>query len=239
MIPLFHKTLSLPSAHLPNSHYLLADNGLFLVQDTPLFRATTRIAQRPALLPAAPSLQLRIPRIPTSVMEQAYGFFLDVFRRHRSEALAQILYAPDRATFQLVIPTQRVTYYADGPSPRMALGVHYEPMAKPPGFLLLGDIHSHGCHHAYFSPADDLDDLTREGLHIVLGRLDMAEPDCCTSFVINRTRFDLDRNEILEPFATPLVPPDSWLERVAIEQISATARQGLPSHHSGGANERP
>jgi len=238
MISLFQNTAAFSSTRTAGTHYLLASNGLFLVQDTPLFHATTHIARRHPLLPAEPSLALRIPRIPTAVMEQAYGFLLDVYRRHQSEALAQILYAPDRATFQLVVPPQRLTYYADGWTPRMALGVHYEPIAKPPGFILLGDIHSHGCHPAYFSNTDNHDDLTREGLHIVLGRLNQAEPDCCLSFVTNQTRFDLDRAATLEPFTKPLPPPDSWLDRVVIEKVSTMGQRYLPLPHQG-ANERP
>lgn len=239
MIPLFHKTAALSSDQLPGTHYLLAGNGLFLVQDTALFRATTRISRRHPLLPSEPSLQLRMPRIPTAVMEQAYGFFLEVFRRYQSEAFANILYAPDRAAFQLAVPPQQLTYYADGGSPRMVLGVRYESIAKPAGFMILGDLHSHGCHHAYFSSTDDHDDLNREGLHIVLGRLDQSTPDCCASFVTNRTRFDVDRTMILEPFTDPFPPPDSWLDRVIIEPVSVTNQQQLLLPHHRGANERP
>lgn len=239
MIPLFQKTAAFTATRPPATHYyLLASNGLFVVQDTALFRATTRIARRHPLLPAEPSLELRLPRIPTAVMEQAYGFFREVYRRHHGEALVQILYTPDRAAFQLVVPPQRLTYYADSRTPRIAMGVHYEPIAKPPGAIILGDIHSHGAHPAYFSHTDDHDDLDREGLHIVLGRLHSSEPDCCVSFVTNQTRFDLDRNAILEPFTTPLPPPASWLERVRIERVSTLHQQYLPPPQQG-ANERP
>lgn len=238
MIPLFQKTPALSSTTLPSSHYLLASNGLFLVQDTALFRATTRVVQPHPLQPAAASLQLRIPRLPRQLLEEAYGFFLEVFRRHLGEAFAFILYAPERAAFSLAVPPQRLTYYAGGCGPRMALGVHYESISKPTGFVLLGDIHSHGCHHAYFSSTDDHDDLTREGLHIVLGRLDLAEPECYLSFVTNRTRFTLDRDTILEPFTQPLAPPDSWLDRVTIEKVAVASGQQRPSQHHRGANEQ-
>ena len=239
MIPLFQKTASLPSAHVPSTHYLLAGNGLFLVHDTVLFRATTRLAQRHPLLPSGPSLQLRIPRIPKAVMEQAYGFFLEVYRRHQGEAFAHILYDPKHSAFSLAVPPQRLTYYdVPGYGLRLSLGVHYEAIAKPTGFIIIGDIHSHGCHHAYFSCTDDHDDLTREGLHIVLGRLDQAQPDCCLSFVTNHTRFDLDQSATLEPFTVALPPPDVWLDRVMIEKVAATDQRHLPLPHQG-ANERP
>ena len=223
MIPLFNNTASLPPDESSGTHYLLADNGLFLVQDTPLFRATTRVARRRDLRSAAPSIRLRLPRLPQPLLEEAYGFCLELFRRYESEAFASILYAPGSERFTLAIPAQRLTRYADGESHRTALGVRYETMTRPPGTVILGDIHSHGRYRAYFSPTDDHDDLNREGLHLVLGCLDRTEPDRCASFVTNRTRFALDPNAILEPFTLPIPPPESWLAQVTVETVPSPA----------------
>jgi PRTRC genetic system protein A len=235
MIPLFQKTAALAAAQLPGTHYLLTGNGLFLVQDTGLFRATTRLVQARNLQPATASLQLRIPRVPRQLLEEAYGFFLEVFRRHQGEAFAFILYAPDRAAFSLAVPPQRLTYYdVPGWESRMAMGVHYEAIERPPGSVLLGDIHSHGRHPAYFSSTDDHDDLTRNGLHLVMGSLHQAAPDLCASFVTNRTRFDLAPSDVLEAFHRPLAAPQRWLDHVTIESLSAVPPTRTASLDTGG-----
>ncbi len=234
MIPLFQKTRALPPGPLPGTHYLLATNGLFLVQDTPLFHATTGLAPRRDLQPVTASLRLRIPPVPRQLLEEAYGFFLEVFRRYESEAFASILYEPDSATFSLAVPTQRLTY-ADGWGGRMALGVHYDAMPRPPGLILLGDIHSHGSHRAFFSSTDDHDDLAREGLHLVLGCLHQTEPDVCVSVVTNRTRFNLTPSDVLEPFSAPIAPPETWLAQVTVEPVVTLPELWIsPSSQAGG-----
>jgi PRTRC genetic system protein A len=223
MIPLFHNTAALPPGEPSGTHYLLAANGLFLVQDTPLFHALTRVTQRHDLQSASTSIHLRIPRLPQHLLEEAYGFFLEIFHRHQSEAFATILYAPASQRFTLAIPAQRLTQYADGQGHRTALGVWYDTVARPPGTVILGDIHSHGRLPAYFSHTDNHDDLTRDGLHLVIGCLHHGEPDLCASFVTNRTRFDLAQNDTLEPFNRPIPPPESWLAQITIETRPAPA----------------
>jgi PRTRC genetic system protein A len=236
MIPLYHHTASHAQGNLPATHYLLAANGLFLVQDTLLFRATTRITHQPQLKPTAPSLQMRFPRLPQQLLEEAYGFFLELYRRYESEGFAFILYSPDQATFSLAVPSQRLTYYdVPGHGPRMALGVHYDAIERPAGSLVLGDIHSHGRHCAYFSSTDNHDDLTRNGLHLVMGNLHQALPDLCVSFVTNCTRFSLSPTDVLEPFHTPIAPPQCWLDQVTVEPVSAMPHVWAPSiPHTGG-----
>lgn len=236
MIPLYQHTAVQAQRNLPATHYLLAANGVFLVQDTLLFHATTRVTHQPQLKPVAPSLHLRIPRLPRQLLEEAYGFFLELHRRYESEGFAFILYAPDRATFSLAVPPQRLTYYdVPGYGPRMSLGVHYDAIDRPAESLILGDIHSHGRHRAYFSSTDNHDDLTRNGLHLVIGCVDQAKADVCASFVTNGTRFTLSPTDVLEPFHLPIAPPQCWLDQVTAEPVSAIPHVWTPSIPDTGA----
>lgn len=237
MIPLYQNLSTFQSGLQQGSHYLWASNGLFLVQETPLFSATTRVPDRQELQPATAALQLRIPRLPRRVIEEVYGFFLEVYSRHQCEAFAFLLYTPDSASWSVAVPAQRLSRYANGVDYAIAIGVHYETIARPPGTVILGDIHSHGRHRAYFSATDTHDDLTHEGLHVVLGCLDHAEPDCCASFVTNRTRFNLNPSDVIESFTEAVPPPETWFSQITVDTTPALPWPSMTEKGMKGTNK--
>lgn len=196
-------------------YYLVARNGLFLVRNNTLFSSVTREEAIPILAPQSPSLSLKFPRVPRDIMERIYGFFQAVYQRSGGEAVALIFYSPQRKAFAVAVPPQVISCRKRARGWQAEQRVAYGYRSRPKGYLKLGDAHSHADLPAFSSCADDEDEAGQDGLHIVLGRLDRSEPDVSVSFVANRTRFRIQREDALEDFSTPQPPPPAWLERVS------------------------
>lgn len=231
MIPLYLKTpeFAEPSASLS---YLVASNGVFLVQKSALFTSITKAQEIAGLLPQETSCRLFFPRIPQGILEQVYGFFQAVYIRWQGEAIVFLYYAPDRHAFRLDVPPQTLFRYRSLSGRwRTEMKVAYEALPRPPGFIKLGDIHSHANLPAYFSGADDDDDL-EDGLHVVIGNLHRVQSDVRVSFVTNGARFLLEPEEVLEPFSRPVPPPRQWMRQVTrrTEDLSL----GATDHDSRG-----
>ena len=59
------------------------------------------------------------------------------------------------------------------------------------------------------------DERHMDGLHVVYGHVDRAEPSRSAAFVVNGTRFPLVPEQVLEPCAVPgTAAPEEWLARV-------------------------
>jgi PRTRC genetic system protein A len=232
MIPIHLNTRDALEPDAP-MHYLVASNGIFLVDRSPLFTSVTPVRAVPDLAPAATSLRLAVPRLPRPVIERVYGFFRAVYRAFDAgEAIVFIDYAAESKTFRLGVPPQTLfrRRQASGgwsTEPRVAYGL------LPPahGFVRLGDAHSHGASSAYFSCTDDQDDAHQVGLRIVLGRVDHGRPDMSVSFVAHGTRFHLRAEDAVEEFSVPLTPPRRWLRQVAFRPGDDDAgRRDAPVH---------
>ena len=178
---------------------LVASNGCFLVRNTVLFSSVTE-APVPGLEPQRPSLTLHFGKLPREVMEKALGFFRWAWKTHGSEAIVLLFYNPKTRLFHVQAPPQTVHY---------AMSVKYTAIERPAGFLSVGDIHSHGGGMAHFSGTDDEDDKA-DGLRLVMGYVDKANPDICCSFIAGGTRFRVPVEDAAEDFHGVIEPPDEW-----------------------------
>jgi hypothetical protein len=217
MIPVYLKTSDFaePSDML---YFLVTASGNFLVRKTELFTSITEVRELPGLSAQGEGVRLRLPRLPRALLEQMYGFFQAVYEQWEGEAIVFLYYSPKSATYRLEAPPQtlfRYQTFLGGWRTQMRVEYGYTP--RPPGFLKVGDAHSHGDLPAFFSCTDDHDDQ-EDGLRITLGNLDRAAPDVSVSFVVNGRRFYLKPENILEPFSVPLAPPPEWMERVTIRE---------------------
>ncbi len=205
-------------------YFVLAENGLFLVKNLDLFRASVKVEGIPWFQPHQDSLQLKFPRLPRTLVEACMGFFYEVYRRHRSEAIVLLFFSPATGSFRVGVPSQQVPFRGrlHGSSCR----VDYEHLPTPEGFLRLGTWHSHADFKAYHSLQDDLDEMNQDGLHIVAGDLDCSQPSFSFSFMVNGQRFILDKEDVFQGYDRPrLPPPAKWLERVAcVDQLSSVRK---------------
>lgn len=212
-------------------YYLVAANGTFLVNKTPLYTSITEARGVPGLLPREPAVRLAVPRVPRKLMERVYGFFQAVYQRWGGEAVVFLYYAPASQGFGVAVPPQTLrrhqVYGRWRTEPRVAYG--YVPRAA--GYVKLGDAHSHADLPAFFSNTDDRDDQ-QDGLRIVLGELHRLRPDVkvSVSFVAQGKRFILKPEEVLENFSMPLTPPRAWLDRVTCQTGNGTRTGGGGPH---------
>jgi hypothetical protein len=202
-------------------YYLVAANGIFLVNKTPLFTSITEAGALPGLLRQEPTVLLSIPKVPRKIMERIYGFFREVYQRWEGEAVAFLYYAPAIQAFGIAVPPQTLYRYQSRGRWRTEHRVAYGSVPRVQGYVKLGDAHSHADLPAFFSHTDDRDDR-QDGLRIILGDLDRPRPDVKVSFVAQGTRFILRPEDALEDFSTPLTPPRAWLNKVTCQTGNAS-----------------
>jgi hypothetical protein len=241
--PIFFKTdESFPWRPELPMFYILAANGLFLCRNHEFFRSCVPAPRWPSgLEPHEAHLQLTYPKIPQARFEAAVGFFDCVKQAHGSEA--GVLLAWDRAAgrMELIVPRQRATVSRSWKGTIYPIGLHYEaPDELPPGWAIIGDIHSHVDEAAYASGTDKRDETHRAGLHVVVGRLYRDPPQIHVEAVVDGTRFELEPHDVLEGYEQRLADvPAEWLDRLTVDPPPLPRRNPNPrpgGNGYGGSN---
>jgi PRTRC genetic system protein A len=211
MIPIYFKNEQFEEPAGAAAYFLLAGNGVFLVKDMDLYRACVQVEGAPWHRPQSEYLELKCPKIPVDLVEACMGFFYEVYDAHESESIVLLYFSPAVGEFRVEVPRQQ----APRRSRRRSHFVHYEIPPAPEGFVRLGDWHSHADLRACHSEQDDADECTQDGLHIVVGDLDMRRPSFSFSFVVNGRRFAVTGEDVLEGYRRPKFPvPKEWLNQV-------------------------
>ena len=168
-------------------YYLVTRDGLFQVKRNLLFHARTKVRGLTWLLPEREAARLQLPPIPAAILAEIVGFFQEVFRVHRAEAVVLLYFHQAEGRYELKIPKQQVA------------GGHcrYEIGPTPTGSLRVGTIHSHASADAFHSELDDEDERHDDGLHMTVGNLD-GEASVVCSLVVDGRRFTLKPTEGFE-----------------------------------------
>ena len=106
LVPVFVKdaTFEPPAAE---AYFLLAADGLYFVRETLFFSACVRTQGGvPGLRAHAPSLDLKLPRMPAALLERAVGFFREVHVRWGGEAILLMFYSRPPAIGRLGSPSR-------------------------------------------------------------------------------------------------------------------------------------
>lgn len=225
-----------PSASL---YYEVAENGLFQVRNTALYRAVTRApGPLPGLQPEYERLQLDFPPLPTRLLQDVIAFFAEVYRRYAGEAVVILFYRVETREHRVGVPPQTLPgrRQFDG-NWRAHHALYYGHATRPNGFLRLGTIHSHADLPAYSSAVDCADEQFEDGLHVVFGDFHRRNLSRCASFVVNGVRFPLRPVDVLEPVSVPARPArPEWMKRIQLERVgSKTGSDGSCSN--GGTRE--
>lgn len=247
--PLFPVTLkdsSFQAASHP-THYIVAENGLFLVRETPLFSASVPADGVPGMQPHGESLVIHFPRLPDDLLAQAMGFFRYAHEQWRGEAIVIIFYAlptgEEPGRFLLRAPPQTMRGRKVYGRFQADLRLDYEACEKPgPEYVKLGTFHSHSDLSAAHSYIDAHDELYESGLHVTAGYVNSSMPDFEASFVVGRTRFALPVGRVLPPFRGTRRPPREWLAQITVlcESWSGkTTRWSGASEEGGDGHGRP
>jgi hypothetical protein len=216
-------------------YYEVAANGVFQIRDTGTYRAVTRAQEEiPGLLTEKECVELRFPRLPAAVLEEAVAFFREVYRRYGGESIVILFYRPNTEEFRVDAPRQTIPGYRDWRGQwRASLRLDYDEAPRPPGFLRFGTIHSHADMAAYSSFTDCHDEQYHDGLHVVYGHVHTAYPSRSACFVAGGTRFPLQAEDVLEPFVALNRPArPEWVGRVKRGEEKSYASYGS---YSGGS----
>jgi len=203
-------------------YYLVTRDGLFQVKRTPLFHAKTKVQGLSWLRSEREDARLRLPPIPAALLTEIVGFFREVFRVHRAEAVVLLYFGREAQRYEARTPKQRVA------------GGHcrYEIGPTPAGLLRVGTIHSHASADAFHSELDDEDERHDDGLHVTIGNLD-GEASVVCSLVVDGRRFPLEPSEVFggEPLAAAAAaPPKGSLQAVDLEAVPRDSDpEGRPS----------
>ena len=111
----------------------------------------------------------KLPKIPFMILDEIIKFFLHIYRKQGTEAIAMIFYNKNLQIYE--------TYY---PEQRAGTG-HVEFDRDPvlehdPSKYLVMEIHSHGCFGAFWSLTDNEEELAHR-LYGVIGKLDSFRYD--------------------------------------------------------------
>lgn len=213
-------------------YYEVAENGLFQVRETSLYRAVTRTqGPIPGLLPGREELVIRFPRLPRPAVEDVLAFFYEIYRLFWGEAVVIIFYCPERRQYRLVAPPQTVPgrWRHDGRW-QADLSVRYDNVPRPHGFLRFGTMHSHADLPAFSSGLDCDDERYEDGLHVVFGDFGQPRISVEAAFVAGGVRFKLPPADVLEAWAIPTRPARrDWVARVKKEDRTLQASVPLPA----------
>jgi hypothetical protein len=202
--------------------YELAANGVFEVRCTPFYRSVTRFdGEIPGLESETERVAILAPKLPASLMEEVIAFFGNVYRDCEGEGIVVLFYDPESRRYHVEVPLQTIGVSKRGQRSWVTeLAVRYEQVERPAGFLRCGTIHSHADQAATASHVDCEEERYEDGIHIVVGDLDLPRLSLSAAVSVAGVRFKVPPEDLIEPFDSTSVNHDTdarWLGRVRLE----------------------
>jgi hypothetical protein len=231
-IPIYLKTdPQMPRPEDPEFYWITADgtflgrNHKFFVSDVP-----TRKAPR-ALQPHHSFCRVRFPKLRVAMLEYIVGFFDRVYELHGAESIVLLFWNQRRSRYKLWVPQQKATVWESYAGVRTALDVTYElPVPLPSDHLLLADIHCHCDFGADASYTDRRDEMYRDGVHAIVGRIDREPPEFRVEISIDGSRFVMRFDQLFRGYHRRRRSiPQKWLDAV---QVEVKRPQAMPRHDS-------
>ena len=184
---------------------IIAQNGIHIVRDNPLFRAIVPAKSIPDLEKIEPECTWQASLFPFSLIKNINNFFLKVHQDKKTEAMLQLTYHNE---IWGVIPpkSQRVE----------SAHVSFDP--DPRGNA--GTIHSHHVMTAHFSHTDDKDDIFEgvDGVHIVLGKIYNPVPEIAVSVTVGGIRFEFkELDQVISGLPKTEISddiPEEWIKSI-------------------------
>lgn len=162
--------------------YLVTRSGPMIMHTNPYFEAVVPATKIPMLAEVRPMAVSRLPAIPAAQVAQCIAFFREVYHLYKGEAMLIIAYRDDTQAYAFVAPEQIVS----------SSKIDYDLPQVPEGYVIVGTVHSHGSGRAFYSPTDDHDDNTLDGIHLTIGCLDRPAVEIAASLVVGGSRFEID-----------------------------------------------
>jgi proteasome lid subunit RPN8/RPN11 len=159
-----------------------------------------------------------------AALEYVVGFFNEAYVRCGAEAIVLVFWDMRRKRYWLCVPPQKASVWQSQSGVPYAIDVTYDaPTSLPPDHLVVGDIHSHADLNAYSSYVDTNDEQYRDGVHIVVGRVDREPPEFHLEMTVDGFRFPLKFGQFFKGYGSRrLNVPKAWLRQVKIRATRAT-----------------
>jgi hypothetical protein len=216
-----------PWPHGESVFHLLGRDGVFRCRNHAFFRSCVPAPSFPReLAPIVPSLQLSYPRLPQPLIETIVGFFDIIAERSGSEAAVLLVWNQATECIEPWVPPQSGTVMESWQGSPFPIDLQYEIPPLPPGYLLIGDVHSHVDGPAFASQTDRADEVHQPGLHLVVGRIRNEPPQFHCDVMVDGTRFQVrDLSLVLEGYGKRRrnAVPDGWLDCVSTKPWSNDA----------------
>lgn len=158
--------------------YIIAKGGIYLKKKLDLIESLTPVDKISFLEDIPTFAKINIPMISKKMIGNILGFFKEVYRLYKSEAIVLLFYNKNRKSYKIFVPEQEVS--------RASLS--YETTKTIKDHILIGSIHSHGSMTAFHSGTDVGDEAKFDGIHLTIGKVDETLFDICGSIAVNGMR---------------------------------------------------
>jgi hypothetical protein len=170
----------------------LGKGGIYRQERNDFYEATTLVRPVGEFPSYQPTVNLFIPRIPYAKLEEIVDQMRYVAVHRHAELMIAMYYSHNEQQYLFVIPEQTPAAFGSrlrtGPLP-----------PSPPGYNMIGDIHSHMDFPAGHSPTDDADEEDIGGIHITIGDLVTRPfPTISCSVVMEGHRVFFDPRDLFE-----------------------------------------
>jgi hypothetical protein len=200
--------------------YWVTQSGTFLCRNHPFFQSDVPAPRMPRSL-ARHDAQciLQYPKLGITALETIVGFFSRVYELHGSESIVLLYWDECEHRYCIHVPQQEAGVWESRSGSRHAEDVTYEvPLDIPPHRRLVADIHCHGDIAAYASHTDKQDEIHRDGVHAVVGKIDREPPQFYADFAIDGSRFELEFGHFFKGYRKRRrLIPNAWLEKVKVK----------------------
>lgn len=191
-LPLFPVYLQSQGYVPPNkgSYYLVAKDGIYFRQEAAHGSTFVKVKKIPHLADAPVGVNLHVPKIDGLTIAKAFGFFREVFTKHRSESYVTLIFNKEHQKYDVWCPSQTVSYSS----------VNYDrsDMPSEPGWIAIGTIHSHCDFSAFHSGTDTSDESSFDGIHITLGNVNRDEFSMVSSVVFSDNRKQYNPMDLID-----------------------------------------
>lgn len=168
--------------------YIIAKEGVYLKKKLGVMESLAPVDNISILESVTTMAKMHITKIPGKWIAKVVGFFQEVYKEYRSEAIVLLFYNEETGKYKIIPPVQKVA----------GATCDYDKGLTIEGMTMIGTIHSHGNMSAFHSGVDDDDEKHFDGLHITLGDLDEDYPSISSSIVANGFRVMVDPGEYID-----------------------------------------
>ncbi len=179
--------------------YITAKDGYFVKKTNKLYESITPVKEVPVLENIDASVKWLANNIPYSIIKEAHEFFKAIYLAEGSEGVVLLTY--DNNEWEIKVPKQIVS----------PAHVDYDS-SEFKG--VVGSIHSHCMMNAFFSPTDDNDQASFDGVHIVLGKIMFDVPEIITAVYVNGYKHKCEPSKLISDLPEFQEPFHDWLSVV-------------------------